>query len=237
MMITIIGTGHIFRISEQIAFAIKHIWPDAVLVELDGARYKAMTAPPEKTDEAPKIYKRAAEYQEKMASEYGTVPGSEMITAVNAGEMIGSAVLFIDKNAGDAMERVWNEMSTRERIRYRFSNVKDRFFSKKETVEKTLEEFAEDEEKYIEEMRKKFPTLVRILVDERNDHMVSKIREASESYNNIVVVIGDGHVHAVSKMLQPLEIRTIRLRDLMNKERMDSIRAELWTHAGEKDES
>jgi len=76
MMITIIGTGHIFRISEQIAFAIKHIWPDAVLVELDGARYKAMTAPPENTDEAPKIYKRAAEYQEKMASEYGTTPGS-----------------------------------------------------------------------------------------------------------------------------------------------------------------
>jgi len=237
VMITIIGTGHIFRISEQIAFAIKHIWPDAVLVELDGARYKAMTAPPEKTDEAPKIYKRAAEYQEKMAAEYGTIPGSELITAVNAGEMIGSAVLFIDKNAGNEMERVWKEMPMGEKIRYRMSNVKDRFFSKKETVEETLEEFAEDEEKYIEEMRKKFPTLVRILVDERNDHMAAKIREASESYKNIVVVIGDGHVHAVSKMLESYEIRTIRLRDLMNKERMDSIRAELWTHTGERDES
>ena len=31
-MITIIGTGHVFRLSEPIMFLIKHIWPQAVLV-------------------------------------------------------------------------------------------------------------------------------------------------------------------------------------------------------------
>ena len=234
-MITIIGTGHVFNISEQVAFIIKHVWPDAVLVELDESRYVAMTNPSAKTQEPSKTYKRAAEYQEKMASEYGTSPGSELITAVNAGEMLGSKILFIDKNAGNVMERVWEEMPSREKIRYRMSNVKDRFFSKKQTVEQSLDEFAEDEEKYIDDMRKKFPTLVRMVIDERNEHMASKIKQAAADNKNIVVVIGDGHVSAVSKMIEQ-ETRIIRLRDLMNKERMDSIRRELWTHAGEKDE-
>ena len=41
-MITIIGTGHVFNISEQIMFLIKQIWPQAVLVELDGSRLNAL---------------------------------------------------------------------------------------------------------------------------------------------------------------------------------------------------
>ncbi|MGI6494058.1 MAG: hypothetical protein ACOX10_04420 [Candidatus Methanomethylophilaceae archaeon] len=42
-MITIIGVGHVFNIAEPVAFIIKQLWPDAVLVELDEVRYKIMT--------------------------------------------------------------------------------------------------------------------------------------------------------------------------------------------------
>lgn len=235
-MITIVGVGHIFNLSEQIAFIIRHIWPDAVLVELDEARFVAMTDPNVRTAEAPKMYRKAAEYQKRMASENNTTSGAELLTAVNAGNMIGAKVYFIDKHAGNVMERVWSEMSFSERMRYRTSNFKDRF-SRKETVENSLNEFAADEETYIEDMRKKFPTLVRIVIDERNEHMARRINDVIKDHEELVVVIGDGHVEGVSRMLNSEDIRKIRLKELMTPERMNEIRAELWSHKGEMDES
>jgi len=235
-MITLIGTGHIFNINEQVSFIIKHIWPDAVLVELDLSRYNAMTDQGAERGDLPRSYKKAAEYQKRMASERGTTSGSELITAAETGRMLGSEILFIDMNAAETLERVMSEMSFGERMRYRFSSFRDRF-SKKVSVEETIEEFSADEENVMERMRRRFPTLVRILMDERNEHMASRIAEASEMYANIVAVIGDGHVEGISKLLTGKEIKKIRLKELMNKERMDEIRSELWTHRSEKDGS
>lgn len=229
-MITIIGTGHIYNISEQIAFIIKHMWPDAVLVELDEARFKAMTDPNVKQTEAPKVYRKAAEYQNRMAAENNTTSGADLLTAVHAGNMIGADVHFIDKNAGNVMERMWDEMPFAERMRYRMSGLKDRFASR--SSEEALEEFAVDEERVIEEMRRKFPTFVRIVIDERNEHMVKRILDVSKDYNNLVVVMGDGHVEMVSRIIGDDVTKKIRLKDLMNRERMDVIRKELWTHEG-----
>lgn len=223
-MITIIGVGHIYNLSEQIAFIIRHSWPDAVLVELDEARFNVMTDPDAKSGDSPKVYKKAAEYQRKAAESNNTTTGAELITAVHAGRMIGADVHFIDKNAGNIMERMWNEMSMGERMRYRMSGFRDRFSRGRDV----LEEFSEDEDRVIEDMRKRFPTFVRIVIDERNEHMAERIDKVSKNYENLIVVIGDGHVEKVSKMISSDDIRKIRLKELMNRERMDEIRRELW---------
>jgi len=234
-MITLVGTGHIFNINEQVSFIIKHIWPDAVLVELDVSRYKAMTDPEAESDETSKQYRKAAEYQKRMASERGTTSGSELVTAVNTGRMLGSEIMFIDTNASETLERAVKEMPFGERMRYRFSSFRDRF-SRGSSPEETFKQFSDDEQGAMEALRKRFPTLFRVIIDERNEHMASQISEASQSYGNIVAVIGDGHVEGISKLLEGKQMRKIRLRELMNKERMDEIRSELWTHRSERNE-
>ena len=234
-MITIIGTGHIFNIAEPVTFIIKHSWPDAVLVELDESRFKAMTDPDAKTTEAPKAYKKAAEYQKKMAAENNTTTGSELIAAATVGRAMGADVFMIDVNAAEALQRMHDEMPFREKMRFKFSGIKDNLFSRKETVEQTLEDFAADEERHINELRERFPTMIRIIVDERNEHMAKKINEAIGKYENIVIVVGDGHVEALVKLMNAEAVKKIRLRELMNKERMDAIRAELWNHTEEKE--
>ena len=233
-MITIIGTGHIFNIVEPVTFIIKHSWPNAVLVELDESRFRAMTDPDAKTAEAPKAYRKAAEYQKKMAEENNTTTGSELIAAATVGRAMGAEVFMIDINAAEALERMHREMPFRERMRFRFSGIKDSLFSRKETVEQTLEDFAKDEERHINGLRERFPTLVRIIFDERNEHMAGEINKAVGKFDNIIVVVGDGHVEAISKMINAEGVKKIRLRELMNRERMDAIRSELWTHSEEK---
>ena len=234
-MITIIGTGHIFNIAEPVTFIIKHTWPDAVMVELDESRFRAMTDPNAKTTEAPKAYKKAAEYQKKMAEENNTTTGSELIAAATVGRAMGAEVFMIDINAAEALERMHNEMPFRERMRFKFSGIKDSVSSRKESIEQTLEDFAKDEERQINELRERYPTLVRIIVDERNEHMANEINKVIGKFENIVVVVGDAHVEAISKLLNAESVKKIRLRELMNKERMDVIRTELWTHSEEKE--
>jgi pheromone shutdown protein TraB len=95
-------------------------------------------------------------------------------------------------------------------------------------VQKVHSDFAADEEAYIEAMRRKYPTLVRKLIDDRNASMAEQINKASEKYNNMVVVVGDAHVEGICRLLKDPVIRKIRLSDLMDKERMDKVRQMVW---------
>ena len=103
-MITIVGTGHVFRLQEQMLFLVKHIWPDCVLVELDQTRYNLLTQPKKEGQEAeppkegkkkePWIYRNTAKYQKRMAKEHRSDVGSELITAVNAGRLLGAEIQY-----------------------------------------------------------------------------------------------------------------------------------------------
>ena len=229
-MITIIGTGHVFRLSEPIMFLIKNIWPEAVLVELDYTRFKMLTGQQESgaqsvqvEDKSPWIYRRAAKYQQKMAKEHGSDVGSELVTAALTGRQIGAEVAFIDTNATAVMNEMWEEMPFREKMRYSISTYTDGFRGKK------------NEEAMIADMRRKYPTLVRKLIDERNASMAEQIRSYAGRYSKIVVVCGDAHVEGISKLLSDLEIKKIRLRDITDKQRLDKLRSEAWNHEGDSE--
>ncbi|MDR2866107.1 MAG: TraB domain-containing protein [Methanomassiliicoccaceae archaeon] len=229
-MITLLGTGHVFKIAEPVSFIVKNMWPDAVLVELDPRRYNAISsaAQREPNGEDPWAYRKMAKYQRNLAEEYGSQVGAEFVAAVETGKAMGAAIEFIDKDANQTMKEVWEEMRFRERMRFTFSMIGDRFSSKRR-ADKSIQAFTEDEEYYFAEMRKKYPTLVRKLIDERNEHMTAKIKEAMGRYGNILVVIGDGHVEGIASSLGTEGIRKIRLKTLMDTESMNLLRKELWS--------
>ncbi|MBO7205500.1 MAG: TraB/GumN family protein, partial [Candidatus Methanomethylophilaceae archaeon] len=87
----------------------------------------------------------------------------------------------------------------------------------------------------IADMRRKYPTLVRKLIDERNELMARQIRSYSEKYDKIVVVCGDAHVEGISSHLPDLQIKKIRLRDITDKQRLDKLRSEAWNHDGDSE--
>lgn len=229
-MIVMIGTGHIFDIAEQVSFIIKNLWPDAVLVELDDRRYAALTSGKgEKVEDKdiPKLYRESAKYQNRMSEENGVQTGGELLAAINTGKLIGADIVCIDKDAGETMKEVEEGMSFSERTRYSLSSFSDGLFGGRR-VASTRKNFVKDEEEYIANMRRRFPTLVSKLIDERNDYMANRIRGLSEKYNKMVVVVGDAHVGGLCSLLEDLEIETIRLAELMDKDSMDKVRAHVW---------
>lgn len=232
-MITIIGTGHVFNLAEPVSFIVKNTWPDAVLIELDVSRYNyLMNSQGDRLDESAEkdmsaIYRQTARYQQRMSEEYGAQVGGEFLAAVNTGRLAGAAIIPIDTDAMTVMNEMWNEMSFKERIRYRMSGLSDSIGGRRK-VESVQTSFAQDEERYVEGMRRKYPTLVRKLIDERNVHMADQINKASETYHNMVVVVGDAHVEGICKLLRDPEVRKIRLADLRDRERMDRVRDMVW---------
>ena len=232
-MITIIGTGHVFKLAEPVSFIVKNTWPDAVLIELDVSRYNSLMKAqdegvrPEDQREMSAIYRQTAKYQQRMSEEYDTQVGGEFLAAINTGRLAGAGIIPIDTNAMQVLNEMWSEMSAMERLRYKLSGISDSIGGKRK-VEQVQASFAEDEERYIEAMRRKYPTLVRKLIDERNAHMAEQINRASETYHNMVVVVGDAHVEGISRLLKDPEVRKIRLADLRDRERMDRVRDMVW---------
>ena len=76
---------------------------------------------------------------------------------------------------------------------------------------------------------------IRTELDERNEKMSAQIRDYAERFTNIVVVVGDAHVEGIADALSDLEVRKIRLADILDKDRLDKVRASLWNR-GEENE-
>jgi len=221
-MITLIGTGHVFDLSAALLSIFEEKEPEIVGVELDPQRYQAILL--RNTDPAayhtakknlPIIYKMLAQFQESMAEQYGVNAGDEMLTAINYAQSHQLPVAFIDTNAQQLFVHMWNTMPFFEKFKLLFSGVAGFFVSKKR-VEQELKHYQENFDSYIQEISKKFPTIKRTLIDERNEHMVLKLVALHEKNQKIVACVGDGHVPGISVLLQEKQIpfETIRLQEL-----------------------
>lgn len=85
------------------------------------------------------------------------------------------------------------------------------------------------EKKHMESLRKKYPTMMRILHDERNENMAKEIIKASERHEKMIAVVGDAHVTGLIELLPDnMEIRTVRLAEIRDEEKVSKIMADIW---------
>lgn len=224
-MITLIGTGHVFDLKQALLDIFDEKQPDILCVELDKQRYNALMlkqSDPEKykkqSKNLPIIYKILARFQDNMAKEYGVQAGEEMLTTINYAQSHQIPLAFIDMNAQELFRKMLKSMTFSEKIKLMFSGVAGFFVSKKR-VEKEMDKLENNLEKYIEEVGEKFPTIKRVLVDERNEYMVKQLIKTNEEYEKIIAVVGDGHIPGLSEISKKkgIEFETIRLRELRNK--------------------
>ncbi len=224
-MITLIGTGHVFNLSQQLLDIFDEIRPEIICVELDKQRYDALilkqTNPQEYKNQAkniPLIYKLLSRFQEGIAKQYGVTAGSEMITAINYAQTNQLPIAFIDTNAQNMFTNMLKKMTLKEKFKLMFSGFGGFFVSKK-SVEEELKKFEQNFDSYIEQIGKRLPTIKKVLIDERNEHMVQELVKASEQYEKIIAVIGDGHIPGLSKLLteKKIDFKEIRLSQIKDK--------------------
>lgn len=231
MRLVLVGTGHVFAIAEAIQSLIQALRPTIVALELDPARHQGLLERragrrPDADRErgVPRIYRYLAKYQEAVADSFGVQPGSEMLAATEAAALVGARVELIDRDAEAVVRDVVRRMRWTEKLRFAWTTLyASAFHRKRKTVEEELQRYHRDPEAYLADLGNQFPTVKRVLIDERNEHMAREVRRLLVPDASLLAVVGDGHVPGLARLLADLRPEVHRLRDLPTGPRSGSI--------------
>jgi len=218
-MITLVGVGHVFAISDKVKEVIRSRQPEVVCLELDAARYSALMQRRTRHG-APIQYMILGQVQKRIADKFGSEVGDEMLAAVEAAREVGAKLALIDMDASKVFARLWKKMSFKEKVNLMLGALIG-LVSSKDKVEREIESYEGNEERYLETMGEQFPSVKRVLLDDRNVHMAKRISALASEHGNIVAIVGDGHVSGIVEALGTLEVETVRLRDIRSSEPPD----------------
>ena len=219
-MITLIGVGHVFAISDQVTQLIRSKRPDVVCIELDRTRYESLRSR-DRSGRVPIQYALLAMFQKKMADKFGAEVGDEMLAAASAAREVNAKVALVDVDAPAMLAMLWRKMSVRERVKLFFGALVG-LVSTKETVEREIEAYQNNDRAYLDTIGEQFPVIKEILIDDRNRIMAQRISKIAETHANVVAVIGDGHVPGITAELGRDDIEVVRLKELMSGAEMAS---------------
>ncbi|MBT2640536.1 TraB/GumN family protein [Bacillus sp. ISL-39] len=205
----LIGTAHVSKHSaEQVKEVIEAERPDSVCVELDEQRYQTITEG-SKWQEMDIIQvikeKRASlllmnlaisSFQNRMAKELGIKAGQEMIQGIDSAKEVGANLVLADRNIQITFSRIWGNLGLKGKA-ILLSQIITSIFSKDSISEEELEKLKEQDtiNAMLNEFTETFPRLKKPLIDERDQYLAQKIKEAPGE--KIVAVLGAAHVPGI----------------------------------------
>jgi len=211
-MLTLLGVGHVFDLGPSIRDAIHRRAPKVVALELDPARF-AFLMNRQPLPARISVFAMLAQFQSRIAEQYGVQVGDEMVAAAKAAREMGCELALIDQDSRITLARAWQSMSFAERVRLVVFAASGLFVRRKR-VEAELDRFYQDERGYLAAFAKELPTVKRVLIDERDAHMADALRQLHAAKGEVVAVVGDGHVDGLGKLLQDVPLEVVRLREL-----------------------
>jgi pheromone shutdown-related protein TraB len=207
--IILIATAHISLQSvELVKRVIEAERPDSVCVELDEDRLKNIKDPDswKKTDIVKVIRAKKvgflfanlllSSYQKKMAGKLGTRVGQEMLQGMESAEAIGATLVPADRKLQTTFLRIWRKLGIFEKSKL-ISGLLFSFDDGDEITEDDLQELLRDDmlEAAMGDIRKKFPKVGEILINERDSYLADKIKNAPG--DKVVAILGGAHVPGI----------------------------------------
>ena len=211
--IILIGTAHVSRQSaEEVKKVIEEEKPDTVCLELCDSRYKTITESDKwKNTDIFKIIKQKkalillinlvlSSYQKRLAKQFGINPGQEMIQGITSAKEIGAEIYLADRDIQTTLRRLWQGVGLWGKIKLLFQLILGMLIDE-EITEEELEKMKSQDilTSTLNELADSFPQFKAILIDERDQYLAQKIKEAPGK--KIVAVLGAGHIPGVKTEL------------------------------------
>jgi pheromone shutdown-related protein TraB len=214
--ITLIGTAHVSEESvKDVTEAIDELAPERVCVEIDQARFKAMTEGQDWSNL--NIYRVIKErkgflllgnlvlqsFQRRIGEELGIKPGQEMREAVRAAEEREVPVALCDRDIQVTLRRAWANTGLWGKNKM-LAALLSSLFTREELSREEIEELKQKSalQGMMEELADFLPSAKTVLIDERDQYLATRIFEQPET--NIVAVVGAGHVNGIVEHLHRL---------------------------------
>jgi pheromone shutdown-related protein TraB len=221
--IILIGTAHVSKLSvEQVKEVIDTERPDSVCIELDDQRYKSiMEGNKWREMDIFKVIKEKkatllimnlaiSSFQNRLAKQFDTKPGQEMIQGIESAKEIGADLVLADRNIQITFSRIWGNVGVWGKAQLLTSIIYS-IFNKDTISEEELEKMKTQDtlNASLAEISEAFPRLKKPLIDERDQYLAQKIKEAPGK--KVVAVLGAAHVPGITKEIhndQDLEALT-----------------------------
>ncbi|HBR60486.1 MAG TPA: TraB family protein [Deltaproteobacteria bacterium] len=212
--ILLIGTAHISQSSvDEVNDVIEQEKPDTVCIELCASRHQAMMDKDQwKNMDIFKVVREGKSFllfanlimtafQKRLGSQLGVKPGAEMLAAAQASERVNSELLLADRDVKITLQRTWRGMPFWGRMKV-LSQLLASLFIREEISKEEIEKLKESDalSEAMQMLADQSPDMKRILIDERDQFMAEKIRQAPGK--RIVAVVGAGHVKGLTGELE-----------------------------------
>jgi len=209
--IILIGTAHVSRQSaEQVKEVIDREQPDSVCIELDEQRYQSIIDNNKwKQTDIFKVIKdkkatlllmnlAISSFQNRMAKQFDIKPGQEMIQGIASANENGAEIVLADRNIQTTFSRIWHNLGWTGKSQL-LTSVFFSIFSKDTISEDELENMKSQDtlNAVLAEFTESFPKLKTPLIDERDQYLAQKIKEAPGE--KVVAVLGAAHVPGITK--------------------------------------
>ncbi|MBB6453165.1 pheromone shutdown-related protein TraB [Salirhabdus euzebyi] len=212
--IILIGTAHVSKHSaEQVKEVIEAEKPDVVCVELDEQRYQSiMDGNKWKEMDIFKVIKERkatlllmnlaiSSFQKRMAKQFGINAGQEMIQGIESAKEVGADLVLADRNIQITFSRIWGNIGLKGKMML-LLQVVGSIFSRESISEEELEKMKSQDmlDSMLQEFTDNFPRLKTPLIDERDQYLSQKIKEAKGE--KIVAVLGAAHVPGIKEEIK-----------------------------------
>jgi pheromone shutdown-related protein TraB len=222
----VIGTAHVSQRSvEEVREVIAAVRPDVVCVELCQGRLDALGKDSAFRDldvfkvvrEGKTLYLLAhlalASYQRRIGASLGVKPGAELLAAVEAAREAGLPIALIDRDIHVTLKRTWANIGWWRRITLLAGLVMGGGDDKGEPVTAhTVEQLKEAKalSEMLAELGREIPEVKGPLIDERDQYLAGKMREAGQGKRTVDAVVGAAHVPGMTHHLgRPVDLAAL----------------------------
>jgi pheromone shutdown-related protein TraB len=207
----LIGTAHVSKQSaELVKEVIEAEQPDSVCIELDEQRYQSIVEGNKwKEMDIFKVIKEKkaslllmnlaiSSFQKRMAKQFGINAGQEMIQGIESAKEVGANLVLADRNIQVTFSRIWGGIGLKGKSML-LTQVFAGIFSKETISEEELEKLKSKDtiNAVLNEFTEAFPKLKVPLIDERDQYLAQKIKEAPGK--KVVAVLGAAHVPGIKE--------------------------------------
>lgn len=212
--IILVGTAHISQESKDLVRkTIETENPDTICVELDKGRLDSVKDPDrwKRTDLKQVIKNKQlgtlianlvlGSYQKRMGAHTGVKPGSELKEAVDLAERNGCSLVLADRDIKITLRRTWACTPWYRKLSL-IGSLFASIFDKTEISEEDLSKIKKQDalSAMMQEFGKTFPEVKHVLIDERDQFLASKIKNAPG--NKIVAIVGAGHLNGIISAIE-----------------------------------
>ena len=212
----LVGTAHISRESvEEVKEVILGEKPDRICIEIDEARYRALTREDSwKNLNIIQVLKEKkgflllanlilASFQRRLGIDLKIKPGAEMVAAISAAQELGIPFVLCDRELQVTLRRAWARTGFFGKIKM-LAAMSYSMISREKLTEQQIEEMKKKGtlQGMMEGLSQFLPKVKEVLIDERDIYLATGIFKAKGK--KLLAVVGAGHIPGIVLRLQSL---------------------------------